>query len=137
VVSTETLSHAAKKARALTARGVRRVFAVDVEHKKVLAWSQADDAWEELPADGAIVDRTLAAPLPHAALAEAMRSDDAVAHALLAKKNPVLEGALEARWTDGKQEGKIEGRIEGEIAGRLKGKIAGVLSVLAGRGLRV
>lgn len=117
VVSTETLSHAAKKARLLTARGVRRVFAVDVEHKRVLAWSKADDDWDELPAGGAIVDATLAAPLPHAALAEAMRSDDAVAHALLAKKNPVLEAALRAA--------------------RVEARIASLFSILAARELRV
>jgi hypothetical protein len=101
------------------------VFAVDVEQKKVLAWSQAGDTWEELPAGGAIVDATLAAPLPHAALVEAMRADDAVAHALLAKKNPVLEGALQARWAEGK------------VAGKVEGKIAALLSILAARGLRV
>src|SRR5580693_1472800 len=53
VVSTETLGHAAKKARALTARGVRRVLAVDIEHKRVLAWSSGTDGWEMLAADGA------------------------------------------------------------------------------------
>src|SRR4051812_26051938 len=36
VVSTERLSHAGKKARSLAARGVRRVFAIDVERRRAL-----------------------------------------------------------------------------------------------------
>jgi Uma2 family endonuclease len=153
VVSTESLGHAARKARALSARGVRRVFAVDVERRRVLAWSERNDAWEALAEGGAITDATLAAPLPHAALAEAMRSDDAVARALLAKKNPVLEGALQAArasgqragkregkragMLEGKRAGKREGMLEGKREGMLEGKIAALLQILAARGLRV
>jgi len=112
IVSTEALSHAAKKARALTERGVRRVFAVDVERKRALEWSLRTGAWEILPGDGAIEDRTLALPLPLYALAEAMRADDAVARALLAKKNPVIEDALRAAKGGGKREGKREALLQ-------------------------
>jgi Uma2 family endonuclease len=108
VVSTESLSHAAKKARALVKRGVRRVFAVDVERRRVLEWSQGTSAWEILATDGALEDRTLAVPLPRSALAEAMRADDAVARALLAKKNPVLEAALAAAKVEGKREALLQ-----------------------------
>jgi len=117
VVSTESLGHAAKKARALAERGVRRVFAIDVASKRALVWSKETDAWEILPRDGVIEDRALAAPLPIQALVEAMKADDAVAQALLAKKNPVLEGALHGA--------------------RLEGKIEALLAVLKARGLRV
>lgn len=108
VVSTEALSHAARKARALTERGVRRVFAVDVERRRALEWSRRTGSWEILPGDGAIEDRTLALPLPLSALAEAMRADDAVARALLAKKNPVIEDALRAARLDGKREALVQ-----------------------------
>jgi Uma2 family endonuclease len=121
VVSTESLAHAAKKARALADRGVRRLFAIDVERRRALEWSRQTSAWEILPTDGTIEDPTLALPLPLRALADAIRADDAVAQALLAKQNPVIEGALrEARG-----EGKVEGKIEA------------LLQILAARGLRI
>jgi Uma2 family endonuclease len=121
VLDTETLPHAAKKARALVARGVRRVFAVDVERRRGLEWSRQTDAWEILPGGGAIADPVFAAPLPLQPLVDAVKADDAMAHALLAKKNPVLEAALRER----------------EARGMLAGKVAAVLGVLNGRGLRV
>jgi hypothetical protein len=39
VVSTESIGHAARKAAKLSARGVRRVFAIDVERSRALEWS--------------------------------------------------------------------------------------------------
>ena len=125
VVSTETLSHAAKKARALADRGVRRVFAIDVERKRVLEWSRRTVTWEILASDGAIDDPTLALPLPFHALADAVKADDAVARALLAKKNPVIEQALRAATGEGKREGRIEGKREA------------LSQILAARGLRI
>jgi Uma2 family endonuclease len=110
VVSTETLGHAGKKAQKLLARGVRRVFAIDVERRRALEWSRRTDTWEILAPDGAIVDPTLVIPLPLQPLAEAMRADDAVAHALLAKKNPVIQEALDAAERKGKLEGELEGK---------------------------
>ena len=129
VVSTETLAHSGKKARALVQRGVRRVFAVNVEKKRVLEWSPATNGWKMLAPDGVILDPTLAAPLPLCALAEAVKADDAVAGALLAKKNPVLESALQAARGEGKLEGKIEGKLEG--------KLEALVCLLDARGLKV
>jgi Uma2 family endonuclease len=123
VVSTETLAHAGRKAQKLLGRGVRRVFAVDVERRRALEWSRSTDAWEILAPDGEIVDPTLVIPLPLLPLAEAMRADDAVAHALLAKKNPVLEEAL------------AEAARKGEREGELKGKRDAVLRLLGRAGL--
>jgi Uma2 family endonuclease len=117
VVSTERLGHAATKARRLVERGVRRVFAIDVERKRALEWSGATDTWEILAPDGAIEDRALALPLPLRPLVEAAKADDAVAHALLAKKNPVIEEALHGA--------------------RREGKVAALLAILAARGLEV
>ena len=133
VLSTERLGHAARKARALTDRGVRQVFAIDVERKRALVWSSATNAWKILPLDGAIEDRALALPLPLRALVDAVSSDDAVAQALIAKKNPVIATALDGA----KLQGRAEGRIEGERKGERKGEIRALLAVLAARGLKV
>jgi Uma2 family endonuclease len=129
VVSTERLAHAGKKARALTERGVRRVFAVDVERRRALEWSRRTGTWEILAPDGAIEDRALVLPLPLSALVDAAKADDAVARALIAKKNPVFEEALHAARGEAKREGKAEGE--------LLGKVAAILRILAMRGLDV
>jgi Uma2 family endonuclease len=117
VVSTESLGHAATKARRLMERGVRRVFAIDVDRKRALSWSRETNTWEILAADGAIADPALALPLPLRALVEAAKADDAVAQALLVKKNPVIEAALQGARRDG--------------------KVAALLGILAARGLKV
>ncbi len=133
VLSTERLGHAARKARALTERGVRQVFAIDVERKGALVWSRATNTWKILPLDGAIEDRALASSLPLRALVDAASTDDAVAQALLAKKNPVIATTL----AGAKQEGRLEGQLEGERRGERNGVIRALLAVLAARGLKV
>jgi Uma2 family endonuclease len=125
IVSTETLAHAGKKAKALADRGVRRVFAIDLDRRRALEWSRETDAWEILGPDAAITDATLALPLPLRDLTDAARSDDAVARALLAKRNPVIDRALEGA------------RNEGERDGRVQGKLAALVTLLRARGLRV
>lgn len=125
VVSTESLAAAAKKADALATRGVRRVFAIDVERRRGLEWSRKTATWEILPADGTIDDRSLVLPLQVHDLVAAAKADDAVARALLVKKNPVLVEALTAARTEGKAEGKVEGKAEA------------ILAVLASRAIRV
>jgi hypothetical protein len=102
-------------------RGVRHVFAIDVKRKRALEWSRETNAWEMLPAKGALRDRALALPLPFDALVHMAKSDDAVARALLAKKNPVLDGAIR----DGRAEGEAKGRTEGEAKGRAEGRAEG------------
>jgi Putative restriction endonuclease len=115
IVSTESLGRAGRKAAKLSGRGVRRVFAIDVEQSRALEWSVALGAWCELDAAGHIDDPALAVPLPVDSMIHAARADDAVARALLAKRNPVLEVV---RASD-----RAEGRAEALIA------------ILAARGL--
>lgn len=117
IVSTERLAHAAGKARALAERGVRRVFAIDVERRRALGWSTGTDNWEILASDAVITDRALALPLSIRPLVEAARADDAVAAALLARNNPVITAAL------------------GRAA--LRGKIEALLAILVARGIKV
>jgi Uma2 family endonuclease len=108
IVSTQTLADAGGKARSLASRGVRRVFAVDVPHARVFEWSRDADDWQLMPDAGAIDDPCLVQPLPVPALAKAARADDAMAAALLAKRNPVIVEALEAGREQGRRAGGVE-----------------------------
>lgn len=94
IASTQSLTDAGRKAQLLTQRGVRRVFALDLDHGRVLEWSRETSTWEILPDSGTIEDRVFATPIPVAALIKAAKVDDAVARALLAKQNPVLVTAI-------------------------------------------
>jgi Uma2 family endonuclease len=129
VVSTERLAKAAAKAKKLADRGVRRVFAVDVSRQRAFEWSAALECWELLAPSATIEDPTLGAPLPVEALVRAAKADDAIAHALLRKKNPVLESALLAERDRGKVEGRAEGKAEG--------KAEAVVAILEARGIAV
>jgi Uma2 family endonuclease len=116
IVSTQSLGHAAIKAAKLAARGVRRVFAIDVERSRVLEWSAALGTWHELDAAGHIADPALEVPLPIEAMIHAAKADDAVAHALVARHNPVIEAVRAEDRAVSKAEGKIEGKVEALIA---------------------
>jgi Uma2 family endonuclease len=119
VVSTESLAHAGQKAAALAERGVRRVFAIDIERGRVLEWSRALGTWTLLDPSAYIEDPVLAAPLPIEALIHAAKTDDAVARALLLKHNPVLEAA----------------RAQDRVTAKAEGKAEALLVILAARGV--
>ncbi|HEX2689269.1 MAG TPA: Uma2 family endonuclease, partial [Kofleriaceae bacterium] len=121
IVSTQSLSNAGIKAAKLTARGVRRVFAIDVERSHALEWSAALGTWRELDPAGHIEDPALAVPLPIDAIIHAAKADDAVQRALIAKGNPVLEAHVARHREEAKAEGKAEA----------------LLAVLAARGIAV
>jgi len=144
VVSTQSLASAADKARRLSARGVRRVFAIDVERSRAL------EAWRRLDIAACIEDPVLAVGLAIEPLVKAAIMDDAVARALIAKNNPVIaaekadsrrkgraEGRQEGR-AEGRQEGRAEGRQEGRAEGREQGLVEAMqrslLQLLAARG---
>ena len=131
IVSTERLSHAGKKAQKLVSRGVRRVFAVDVARQRAFEWSVELGTWSLLPASAEIEDPALAAPLPVEALVREAKADDAVARALLAKQNGVIQSALRAQREAGHEEGREAGREEG----RMEARFEAVLTLLHGRGL--
>ncbi|MBI4820277.1 MAG: Uma2 family endonuclease [Deltaproteobacteria bacterium] len=128
IMSSETAARAARKARGLTGRGVRRVFAIDVNEKRVLEWSRDDDGWFAFASSEEIVDRILAAPLRIADLLDAARADDAMARALLLKRNPVLLEAIDAARADGLSTGLATGLATGSRA---------LVSILKSRGLKV
>jgi putative restriction endonuclease len=124
VVSTQSLGRARRKAAKLIRRDVRRVFAIDVERSRALEWSAELRTWRELDPAGHIEDPALAVPLPIASLIHDERPDDAVARALLAKRNPVLMQDL-------------EDRAEGRVEGRTQGKAEAVIVLLTARGVAV
>jgi Uma2 family endonuclease len=155
IVSTESLSHAGKKAAELIARGVRRVFAINVERERALEWSSELGTWSLLDASACIADPALATPLPIEALVRATKADDAMARALVAKGNPVIqdvhaqgeqkgfsrgkqEGFVEGKqegFAEGKQEGFAEGRQAGLVEGKQEGLVEALLSILTSRGI--
>ena len=129
VVSTETLNHAGRKAAGLLARGVRRVFAIDVQRQRAFEWSGATASWAILPHSGVIEDDALVLGLPIGDLVGAANADDAVARALLAKSNPVIASAVD--------EGRAEGKAQGRAEGKAEGKAEAALAVARARGLEV
>jgi len=80
-----------------------------VERSRAFEWSRELDAWSILDGNASIVDPALAVPLPVRALLQAAKADDAVAAALLAKRNPVLEAALDDAEARGMAEGIQQG----------------------------
>jgi hypothetical protein len=118
VVSTERLGHAGQKAAKLIARGVRRVFAVDVERQRALEWSPALGTWSMLADSDTIADAVLAAPLPVADLVRAAKSDDPVARALLAKQNPGRRPRSVPRARDDVRHRRRSVRLTRELQGR-------------------
>lgn len=89
------------RARLLSRRGVRRIFAVFVKEGTVEEWSRATESWQVLDADGAIEDHCLSAPLAVRALLDAAAADLAVARALIARGNPVIEEHAQAHYRRG------------------------------------
>ena len=125
IVSTQSLSDAADKAAKLATRGVRRVFAIDVSRARVLEWSTPRAAWQELDPASHIEDPALEVPMPVAAMVHAAKADDAVARALVARRNPVIEAV--------RAEERAEGEASGNAKGKIEGKIEALIAILAAR----
>ena len=135
VVSTESLGHAARKAAKLVARGVRRVFAIDVERARALEWSISLGTWRMLEPNAFIEDPVFAAPLPIEALVRAAETDDAVARALLIKRNAVIEAARAESLAQGVTRGRAEGIVEGRAEGIARGRAESLIVMLDARGV--
>jgi Uma2 family endonuclease len=133
IVSAQSLRNAGRKAAKLAGRGVRRVFAVDVERGCALEWSAELGAWRELDAAGHIEDPALEVPLPVHDIVHAAKADDPVQRALIAKGNPVLK----AHVTRNREDAEALGHTRGKAEGFVRGKAEAVLTVLAARGIAV
>lgn len=90
VVSTQSSANVTARAEEVTARGVRRMFAIFVTAREVREWLPAERRWSKLGPGEIIDDPCLLRPIPVHALLAAAAADDAVAQALIAKKNPVV-----------------------------------------------
>jgi len=104
IVSTQSLGNAAKKASKLSGRGVRRVFAIDIERGRALEWSAALGEWSILDQRDVIADPALAVPLRIEVLLDTMLADDAVVRAFQQKRHP----AFEAERAEGRAQGLAE-----------------------------
>jgi len=100
IVNEQALAVQTTKARELVRRGVRRVFCVVVQKKKLLEWSRETDSWAATPLE-TIDDPCFTRPVSVAALLGAASADDAVAAALRAKSHPAFGKARE----EGREEG--------------------------------
>jgi hypothetical protein len=89
------------RARLLSRRGVRRIFAVFVKEGTVEEWSRATETWQVLGAGGIIEDRCLSAPIAVRALLDAAAADESVARALVARQHPVIEEYAQTRYHRG------------------------------------
>ena len=139
VVHTQTARDIQVRAEDVTARGVRRFFAIFVKKGEVAEWSAKRGEMVALDPEGEIADRTLATPVRVRALLDAAEADNGVARALLAKNNPVLrveqerargEGLLEG-VAKGLQEGVAKGLQEGVAKGLQEGVAKGLLEGVA------
>jgi len=127
VLATSRLGHAGTKAAKLTARGVRRVFAVDVVKQRAFEWSRELGTWEILAESARLEDAALAVPLPVAALVDAAVADDATVRAYRAKRHPEFL----AERQEGREEGRAEGHAEGLEEGLERGRIQMLRRVLS------
>jgi Uma2 family endonuclease len=143
IVSTQSMGNAKRKAAKLAARGVRRVFAIDVERSRALEWSAELGAWSVLDPAGHITDPVLAVPLPIGPLIRSVMSDDLIVQALRAKGNAAIEAIWEEGLAEGKEEGLAEGKEEGLAEGKEQGLAEGkarglaeaIVGLLASRGV--
>jgi Uma2 family endonuclease len=126
IVSKQSLGNAGRKAAKLARRGVRRVFAVDVERGRALEWSAELGAWRELDATSRIEDPALEVPLPVHDIIHAAKADDAVQRALIAKGNPVLKAHVDRNREDADAQGHARGKAEGIHEGVVRGKAEGI-----------
>lgn len=106
------------KARVMSERGVRRVFAIrvrgDREGEQLVAgplmeWLAGEQRWHVLADDDRIEDPALRQPLPVRALLDAALADDAVARGLDLKGNPYLHGRIQDGYRAGRDAGALQG----------------------------
>jgi hypothetical protein len=118
VCDTERYAHVTKKVKKLAARGVRRLFYIDVDTRTLHEWLHDPGDWLALSAEAEIVDRCFRVPVPARALVDRVLADDTVATALLASNNRVITAAIDQERGKAREEGHKEGHKEGVVAAR-------------------
>ncbi|HEV2856103.1 MAG TPA: hypothetical protein VHC97_25165 [Thermoanaerobaculia bacterium] len=117
VVSEQNQGYVTEKARRMHRRGVRRIFTIWIKNQRVCEWSPERQSWSPLDRAFQIEDPCLTRPLEVAALLDATLADNAVAEALAAKGNPVIQ--------------------EREAEAEARGEARAILKVLEARGIAV
>lgn len=112
IVGEQPLSVCTCKARALVARGVRRVFCIHLEHDEVLEWYPPTDGWARLDRGAAITDACLASPLPVAALLDAIAADEAVVRALRARDSQAIRALEQESFRRGRAEARRQAVVD-------------------------
>lgn len=108
VAYTQRRTELEARARLLSERGVRRIFAVFVKDGTVEEWSREAGRWQALASGAVLEDRCLAEPVPVRALLDAAAADEAVARALVARRHPVIAEFGQAQKTEGQRDGKVD-----------------------------
>lgn len=111
IIDTTRLGEITRKAGKLAARGVRRIFVLDVTDRSVREWDHGSSTWTALPETFVLADRSLVQPVPLAAFLDDLLADDTVARALLARNNSVLQRALGEAETRGEARGEARGHV--------------------------
>ena len=126
VVNEQSMRDITEQAEDLTVRGVRRVIAIFVKKNEVREWSPSTGSWLTLDAEGTLTDSTLARPLRVKDLLDVAEADNAVARALLAKNNPVIDEEKTRSRKEGIKVGHKEGIKEGIKVGHKEGLLTGI-----------
>lgn len=115
VANEQTLNNLKKKARKMSARGVRRIFGLLAKKGWLGEWRPALDDFEFLPQDAVLEDPCLRAPLPIKALLDAAAADDVMAQAFIDKNNRVVAALRQREHQAGADEGRKAGLDEGRL----------------------
>jgi len=107
-VNTQRPGEGGEKAGSLAARGVRRIFGVDLVIHRIASWTAATKTWEILPLDFVIEDPVLATPLPVRALLASDRTDDTIVRALIDRGHPAILEMQRKAYEAGREEGRKE-----------------------------
>lgn len=106
IISEQNQNLAMQKAVRMQRRGVRRIFSIWVKgSNRVCEWSPESQGWSLLDRESSIQDSCFVRPLSVGALLDAAAADNAVAEALLAKGNPILQEKAAAARAEGRAEG--------------------------------
>lgn len=106
IVNEQSLSDVTDKARELTKRGVRRVFAIFVKTGEVTEWSKTQNQFIPMPKDGVLEDPLLIRPLLVQALLDRSRARTEVVRALDLQGDPEIAKIKQWVHEEGHKEGQ-------------------------------
>jgi len=133
IVNEQSMRDVREKAEELTARGVRRIFAIFVKHENVAEWSQEKRNFVTLDESEKIEDPCLLRPISIKALLDAAIAEIEVVRALARKKNPEIEAIKEQAAQKGHRDGHREGHRDGYREGRDEGRREVLFELLSAR----